>query len=94
MLMRPFSMDLDFKTGELLPHDRTNIRKLSDMKGMFFHTESELRILEEDDPVIYSFTERILPEENGHLQLATTTISAGKASGSPVLTVIALLERP
>jgi glucose-6-phosphate isomerase len=48
------------------------------MKGMFFDTDSELRILEEDDPVIYSFSERILPEENGHLQLATTTIQPGK----------------
>jgi len=78
MLMRPFSMLLDFKTGELKPCDRTNIRKLSDMKGMFLDTEAELRILEKEDPIIYSFSERILPEENGHLQLATTTINPGK----------------
>jgi glucose-6-phosphate isomerase len=78
MLMRPFSMHLDFKKGELKPHDRTNIRKLSDMKGMFLDTESELQILQREDPVIYSFSERILPEENGHLQLATTTIHPGK----------------
>ena len=78
MLMRPFSMDLDFKTGELTPHDRTNIRKLSDMKGMFLDAESERRILEKEDPMIYSFSERILPEQNGHLQLATTSIRPGK----------------
>ena len=78
MLMRPFSMHLDFKKGELKPHDRTNIRKLSDMKGMFLDTESELQILQREDPIIYSFSERILPEENGHLQLATTTIYPGK----------------
>jgi len=78
MLMRPFSMHLDFKKGELKPNDRTNIRKLSDMKGMFLDTESELRILQREDPIIYSFSERILPEENGHLQLATTTIHPGK----------------
>jgi glucose-6-phosphate isomerase len=78
MLMRPFSMHLDFKTGALRPHDRTNIRKLSDMKGMFFDTESERRILERGDPIIYSFSEKILPEENGHLQLATTLIHPGK----------------
>ena len=78
MLMRPFSMHLDFKKGELKPHDRTNIRKLSDMKGMFLDTESELQILQREDPIIYSFSERILPEENGHLQLATTTIHPGK----------------
>ena len=76
--MKPFSMHLDFKTGELVPHDRTNIRKLSDMKGMFFDTKSELRILKKEDPVIYSFSERILPEESGHLQVATTSISPGK----------------
>ncbi len=78
MLMRPFSMHLDFKTGGLTPHDRTNIRKLSDMKGMFLDTESERRILEKEDPIIYSFSEKILPEQNGHLQLATTSIRPGK----------------
>lgn len=78
MLMKPFSMYLDFKTGELKPHDRTNIRKLSDMKGMFLNTELEFKILEREDPIIYSFSERVLPEENGHLQLATTSIQPGK----------------
>jgi len=78
MLMRPFSMQLDFKTGDLVPHDRTNIRKLSDMRGMFFDTAAERRILQKENPIIYSFSERILPEENGHLQLATTSIRPGK----------------
>ena len=78
MLMRPFFIQLDFKTGDLSPHVRTNIRKLSDMKGMFLDVKSELRILEREDPIIYSFSEKILPEENGHLQLATTTINPGK----------------
>jgi len=86
MLMRPFSMYLNFKTGELTPHDRTNIRKLSDMRGMFLDTESTLRILEKEDPIIYSFSERILPEENGHLQLATTSINPGKVGGEYFMT--------
>jgi glucose-6-phosphate isomerase len=78
MMMRPFSMHLDFNTGALSPHDRTNIRKLSDMKGMFLDTESELRVLKKEDPIIYSFSEKVLPEVNGHLQLATTSINPGK----------------
>ena len=78
MIMRPFAIHLDFKTGALTPHDRTNIRKLSDMKGMFLDTEAERRVLEKDNPIIYSFSEKILPEENGHLQLATTSIHPGK----------------
>lgn len=78
MLMRPFSMKLDFKLGELIPNDRTNVRKLSDMKGMFIDTETEIKILKKDDPIIYIFTERILPEENGHLQIAVTKINPGK----------------
>jgi glucose-6-phosphate isomerase len=78
MLMKPFSLFLDFKTGEFTPHDRINMRKLSHMKGMFFDPESELQILGKEDPLIYSFSEKILPEENGHLQLATTTIQPGK----------------
>jgi glucose-6-phosphate isomerase, archaeal len=78
MSMKPFPMNLNFKTGELTPNDWTNIRKLSDMKGMFLDTEAECRILEKEDPLIYSFSEKVLPEENGHLQLATTTIYPGK----------------
>jgi len=71
-------MYLDFKLGELKPNDRINIRKLSDMKGMFIDTDSELKILKKEDPMIYSFSERILPEENGYLQLAVTNINPGK----------------
>ena len=71
-------MNLDIQSGKLVPHDRTNIRKLSDMKGMFFDAEAERRTLEKGDPLIYSFSEKILPEENGHLQLATTIIYPGK----------------
>ncbi len=78
MLMRPFSLFLDFKKGEFTPHDRINIRQLNHMKGMFFDRELELQILEKEDPLIYSFSEKILPEENGHLQLAATTIQPGK----------------
>ena len=78
MSMKPFPMNLNFKTGELTPNDRTNIRKLSDMKGMFLDSEAERRILQKGNPPIYSFSEKVLPEENGHLQLATTTIHPGK----------------
>jgi glucose-6-phosphate isomerase len=92
--MRPFSMQLDFKTGELIPHDRTNIRKLSDMKGMFLDTESEIRILKREDPIIYSFSERILPEENGHLQLATTSINPGKIGDEYFMTKGHYHKRP
>lgn len=86
MIMRPFSIHLDFKTGALIPHDRTNIRKLSDMKGMFLDTEAERRVLQKDNPIIYSFSERILPEENGHLQLATTSINPGKIGNEYFMT--------
>lgn len=86
MIMRPFAFHLDFKTGALTPHDRTNIRKLSDMKGMFLDTEAERRVLQKDNPIIYSFSERILPEENGHLQLATTSINPGKIGNEYFMT--------
>ncbi len=78
MLMKPFGMNIDFKSGNLKPNDRTNIRKLSNMKGMFWDRESEARILEKEDPVIYSFSEKVLPEEPGHLQIAMTSINPGK----------------
>ena len=78
MLMKPFFMNLDFKSGDLKPNDRTNIRRLSNMKGMFLDAESERLDLENKDPVIYSFCEKVLPEEPGHLQIAMTTIHSGK----------------
>ncbi len=76
--MRPFSLNLNFKTGDLLPHDRIHIRRLSDMKGVFYDSQAEQQILEKENPVIYSFSEKILPEESGHLQLAVTRILPGK----------------
>jgi len=78
MLMKPFWINIDFKSGNLKPNDRTNIRKLSNMKGMFWDRDSEARILEKEDPVIYSFSEKILPEEPGHLQIAMTSVNPGK----------------
>lgn len=94
MLMRPFSMSLDFKAGELTPRDRTNIRKLSDMKGMFLDTKTELLLLEKKNPVIYSFQERMLPEESGHFQLAVTTIHPGKIGDEYFMTKGHYHKRP
>ena len=76
--MKPFLMNLDFKSGDLKPNDRTHIRKLSHMKGMFLSAESEGLVLESSDPIIYSFSEKNLPEEPGHLQIAMTSINPGK----------------
>ncbi len=77
MLMRPFSMVIDAKEGRLVPEERINVRKLSDMKGMYDDTEAGLR-LKTEDPIIYSFSERALPEERGHLQVAITSIRPGR----------------
>lgn len=76
--MDPFFMNIDFKSGELQPSDRVNVRRLSHMKGMFLDAEAEGRLLGKGDPVIYSFGEKVLPEEPGHLQIAMTTIYPGK----------------
>lgn len=78
MVMKPFWVHIDFKEGELKPFDRTNFRRLSDMKGMFIDSDSEIKILEKEDPLIYTFSEKILPEENGYLQMAITKINPGK----------------
>lgn len=94
MIMKPFSLHLNFKTGDLLPHDRTNIRRLSDMRGMFYDSEAEYQILEKENPVIYSFSEKILPEENGHLQLATTRILPGKIGNEYYMTKGHYHKRP
>ncbi len=87
-------MHLDFERGDLTPCDRTNIRKLSDMKGMFLNAKAEHVALERENPVIYSFRERILPEENGHIQLAVTTIHPGKIGDEYFMTKGHYHKRP
>ncbi len=76
--MNPFFMNIDFKSGDLKPNDRVNVRRLGNMKGMFLDAESERLILERSDPIIYTFSEKVLPEEPGHLQIAMTSINPGK----------------
>lgn len=78
MLMKPFFMKVDFQSGALNPNDRMNLRKLSDMRGMFLDQRAENRILKSQDPVIYSFSEKVLPEQAGQLQIALTSINPGK----------------
>jgi len=58
----PFSSILTLNRGSFPLTEP--IHEVSDMKGMFLNTKEEFRILEKDDPVIYSFSEKILPEEN------------------------------
>ncbi len=94
MLMRPFPMTIDANTGALSPCDRTNIRHLSDMKGMYYDRAAEQALCDETNPLIYSFSERILPEENGHLQLAMTTIQPGKVGNEYHMTKGHYHKRP
>jgi glucose-6-phosphate isomerase len=94
MSVRPFSTRLDMKTGQLTPRDRIHIRKLTDRKGMFLDTKTELLLLEKENPVIYSFQERILPEENGHLQIAVTTIHPRKIGDEYFMTKAHYHKRP
>lgn len=86
MRMEPFWMNIDFKSGEMKPNDRMNIRKLSNMKGMFLDAVSEHRILKSGDPIVYSFSEKVLPEESGHLQIAMTSINPGKVGSEYYMT--------
>ncbi|MBI5966335.1 MAG: cupin domain-containing protein [Deltaproteobacteria bacterium] len=94
MLMKPLQMHINFKTGEFNPNDRTNIRKLSDMKGMFSDSRAEQQILAKEDPIIYSFRERVLPEESGHLQLAVTSINPGRIGQEYFMTKGHYHQRP
>lgn len=48
------------------------------MKGMYYDKAAEQALCRTSNPLIYSFSEKVLPEENGHLQLAMTTIQPGK----------------
>lgn len=85
-LMRPTAFQVDLTTGEFPDAANTQVRRLSDMRGLFADTEAEAA-LAPGNPLIYSVYE---PEPHpivlGMLSYSTTVIQAGKVGDEYYMT--------
>ena len=71
-----FSVDFDLESG-ISKKAETTKRYLSQMKDMYYETDSAERILEESDPLIYEVHELGGPERSGDLAFGTTILYPG-----------------
>jgi len=78
----PAANALDFTTGDMVPHGRAVIRRLSEMRRAFADPETVAALLSEgDDRVIYRSYVAEVPEQPGHLAYLTTIILPGEVGG-------------
>jgi glucose-6-phosphate isomerase len=74
--VRPFGAQFDADTLEFQPsHNR--LRKLSDMRGMFFDKQAYETSLAEGDQIVYEMLLAGVPEEAGHLPHSVTIMYPG-----------------
>lgn len=71
-----FFVDFDLESG-ISKKAETTKRYLSQMKDMYYDTDSAERILEKSDPLIYEFHELGCPERSGDLAFGTTILYPG-----------------
>lgn len=77
-LMRPFGIEIDLQTGEMLDPDRTVVRRASDMRGYYADAEALERLIQEGgDPVHYEVSEKPVPETRGHLMYCISRLRPG-----------------
>lgn len=76
-LMRPFSLALEFGSGQLEPATGKVERRLSDMHGMYGNRQAEDASLDAN-PLIYEVLQYDVPDENGQLVVCTTILQPGR----------------
>jgi len=83
--MKPYNVVIDFETGDLIPGERI-IRKVSDIKNMFYNVEAAEEMIQQGDPLVYEVIYAKVPETKGHLGHCTTIIYPGKVGKEYFLT--------
>jgi glucose-6-phosphate isomerase len=74
----PFSLMLDFRSGDLSPHTSGTVRHLSDMKGSYYADGAALdELVRNGDPLVYEVVQYDVPEEVGQLICCTTVLHPG-----------------
>ena len=72
-----FTIDFDLKTGLSNAVESTK-RKVSNMKGMYLDSGSEMKLIESGDPLVYEFHEIGAPEDSGDIAAGTSIVYPGK----------------
>lgn len=85
-MLDPFASFIQFNSGKLENYDNQVVRKLSDMKGMFFNEEAYQTAFASDDEIVYEVYEKSVPEEEGQLAHAVTVIKPGKVGNEYFMT--------
>ena len=75
----PFSLDLDFESGKLSSYDKKAEIRLSDLAPYVYNTKIvEERLARKENPVIYSYQDRVQPSVIGEMNFGITIIFPGK----------------
>lgn len=83
----PFSAELDFRSGDLVPHEATLVRRLSEMSGAYADAAAARRLISDGgDPVVYRAFDAPVPAEADHLVYRTTIISPGQVGAEYFMT--------
>ncbi len=79
-----FTLDFDLVSG-LSEKGVSTKRYLSQMKGFYYDSEAEAKLLE-SDPMVYEFYELNCPEVSGDLAFGTTIVYPGKVNDEYYMT--------
>jgi glucose-6-phosphate isomerase len=77
--INPFSLGIDFETGNMPQATNHLVRRASDMKGYYQDENALEHLIKKDaDPVHYEVFELPVPEEYGHLMYCISKLYPGK----------------
>lgn len=76
--MRPFAVEINLQTGEMLHPERTVVRRASDMRGYYADADALERLIREGgDPVHYQVFEKPVPQTRGNLMFCISRLQPG-----------------
>ena len=84
--MQPFTLALNFDTGDLDPATSRIRRTVADMAGMYGDREAEARLAKAGDGLVYEVLQYDVPADNGQLIVCTTVIQPGKVGDEYFMT--------
>ena len=77
--LKPYSLCLNFESGELSFYNKKVEIKLSDLKNFFSNREAvESKLTKGEDPLIYSYYDCVQPPVRGEMSFGVTRILPGK----------------
>jgi len=76
--MRPFGVEINLDTGEMLAPEQVTVRRASDMRGYYVDADALERLIQqEDDPLHYQVFEKPVPETQGNLMYCISKLQPG-----------------